>query len=60
VKSKQTVIVTGASSDIGSAIANAYLERGYNAVEAVRYLTDSTFTNCTVLPVDGGAIAGFW
>jgi len=34
--SKQTVIVTGASSGIGFAIAKAYVERGYNVVGNAR------------------------
>ncbi len=29
-------------------------------VDAVLYLTDSTFTSGTVMPVDGGATAGHW
>jgi NAD(P)-dependent dehydrogenase (short-subunit alcohol dehydrogenase family) len=35
---KQTVIVTGASSGIGFAVAKAYLERGYNVVGNARTL----------------------
>jgi NAD(P)-dependent dehydrogenase (short-subunit alcohol dehydrogenase family) len=31
-----------------------------DVVDAVLYLTDSTFTSGTVLPVDGGATAGSW
>jgi NAD(P)-dependent dehydrogenase (short-subunit alcohol dehydrogenase family) len=38
MKSNQTVIVTGASSGIGFAIAKAYLERGYNVVGNARTL----------------------
>lgn len=38
MKSSKTVIVTGASSGIGFAIAKAYLERGYNVVGNARSL----------------------
>jgi NAD(P)-dependent dehydrogenase (short-subunit alcohol dehydrogenase family) len=38
MKSNQTVIVTGASSGIGLAIAKAYLDRGYNVVGNARSL----------------------
>jgi NAD(P)-dependent dehydrogenase (short-subunit alcohol dehydrogenase family) len=38
MKSNKTVIVTGASSGIGFAIAKAYLERGYNVVGNARTL----------------------
>jgi NAD(P)-dependent dehydrogenase (short-subunit alcohol dehydrogenase family) len=38
MNSKQTVIVTGASSGIGFAVAKAYLERGYNVVGNARKL----------------------
>lgn len=38
MNSNQTVIVTGASSGIGFAIAKAYLERGYNVVGNARTL----------------------
>ncbi len=38
MKSNQTVIVTGASSGIGFAIAKAYLKRGYNVVGNARTL----------------------
>jgi NAD(P)-dependent dehydrogenase (short-subunit alcohol dehydrogenase family) len=38
MNSKQTVIVTGASSGIGFAVAKAYLERGYNVVGNARTL----------------------
>lgn len=36
MKSNKTVIVTGASSGIGFAVAKAYLERGYNVVGNAR------------------------
>jgi len=38
MKSNKTVIVTGASSGIGFAVAKAYLERGYNVVGNARTL----------------------
>ncbi|MES2257927.1 MAG: SDR family oxidoreductase [Pseudomonadota bacterium] len=38
MNSNQTVIVTGASSGIGFAVAKAYLERGYNVVGNARTL----------------------
>jgi NAD(P)-dependent dehydrogenase (short-subunit alcohol dehydrogenase family) len=38
MKSNRTVIVTGASSGIGFAVAKAYLERGYNVVGNARTL----------------------
>ncbi|MBB5370067.1 MULTISPECIES: SDR family NAD(P)-dependent oxidoreductase [unclassified Janthinobacterium] len=38
MESKKTVIVTGASSGIGFAVAKAYLERGYNVVGNARTL----------------------
>jgi NAD(P)-dependent dehydrogenase (short-subunit alcohol dehydrogenase family) len=38
MKSKKTVIVTGASSGIGLALTKAYLERGYNVVGNARTL----------------------
>ena len=38
MNSKKTVVVTGASSGIGFAIAKAYLERGYNVVGNARTL----------------------
>jgi len=38
METKKTVIVTGASSGIGFAIAKAYLERGYNVVGNARTL----------------------
>jgi NADP-dependent 3-hydroxy acid dehydrogenase YdfG len=36
MNSNQTAIVTGASSGIGFAIAQAYLKRGYNVVGNAR------------------------
>lgn len=38
METKKTVIVTGASSGIGFAVAKAYLERGYNVVGNARTL----------------------
>ena len=38
MKSNQTVVVTGASSGIGFAVAKAYLDRGYNVVGNARTL----------------------
>lgn len=36
---RKTVIVTGASQGIGSAVANTFLERGYNVVANSRHIT---------------------
>jgi len=59
----QTVIVTGASSGIGFAIAKAYLERGYNVVGNARTLdrlqvaADKLGNPANFLPVAGDIAA---
>jgi NAD(P)-dependent dehydrogenase (short-subunit alcohol dehydrogenase family) len=40
---KKTVIVTGASQGIGAAIAQVFLDRGYNVVATSRSLSESSF-----------------
>ncbi len=36
----ETVLITGASTGIGRAVARAFLDRGYNLVLFVQYLSD--------------------
>ena len=36
---RKTVIVTGASQGMGSAVANLFLDRGYNVVANSRHIT---------------------
>lgn len=51
---KGVVIVTGASQGIGSAIAHAFLDRGYNVVATARSISGSGFgTSPSLALVDG-------
>ncbi len=36
----ETVLITGASTGIGRAVARAFLDRGYNLILFVQYLSD--------------------
>jgi NAD(P)-dependent dehydrogenase (short-subunit alcohol dehydrogenase family) len=54
---QKTIIVTGASQGIGAAVANLFLDRGYNVVGHSRNISQVTGE---VLPVDGGAHLGRW
>jgi NAD(P)-dependent dehydrogenase (short-subunit alcohol dehydrogenase family) len=54
---QKTIIVTGASQGIGAAIANLFLDRGYNVVGNSRRISQVTGE---VLHVDGGAHLGRW
>ncbi|MGF6899149.1 NAD(P)-dependent dehydrogenase (short-subunit alcohol dehydrogenase family) [Paraburkholderia sp. GAS348] len=47
-RQNKTVVVTGASSGVGFALAEAYVERGYNVVGNAR------------TRLDGGTAAGKW
>ena len=53
----QTAIVTGASQGIGAAIAQAFLNRGYNVVANSRSMTRSGFTPSSNLALVDGDIA---
>jgi NAD(P)-dependent dehydrogenase (short-subunit alcohol dehydrogenase family) len=53
----QTAIVTGASQGIGAAIAQAFLNRGYNVVANSRSMTKSGFTPSSNLALVDGDIA---
>jgi NAD(P)-dependent dehydrogenase (short-subunit alcohol dehydrogenase family) len=53
----QTAIVTGASQGIGAAIAQAFLNRGYNVVANSRSITKSGFTPSSNLALVDGDIA---
>jgi NAD(P)-dependent dehydrogenase (short-subunit alcohol dehydrogenase family) len=51
---KQTAIVTGASQGIGAAIAQAFLDRGYNVVATARSVSKAGFApSPSLLLVDG-------
>jgi NAD(P)-dependent dehydrogenase (short-subunit alcohol dehydrogenase family) len=41
--SKKAVIVTGASQDIGAAVVEAFLDRGYNVVATSRSVSKAGF-----------------
>ena len=53
---KQTVIVTGASQGLGAAIAQAFLDRGYNVVGNSRSFSQSKLTAAPNLAVVEGDI----
>src|SRR5277367_2954338 len=52
--SQKTVIVTGASQGIGTAVVQAFLDRGYNVVATSRSVTRAGFApSSTLALVDG-------
>ena len=53
---KKTVIVTGASQGIGSAVVHAFLDRGYNVVATSRNVTRAGFTPSPNLALVDGDI----
>ncbi len=55
--SKKTVIVTGASQGIGAAIAQAFLDRGYNVVATSRSLSKAGFAPSPNLALVDGDIS---
>ena len=73
MQSSRTVVITGASSGIGLALATAFAGNGARVVAnsrhitqshtltpAVMYLECAPFVSGEVLHVDGGAHAGKW
>lgn len=56
MKKTETVIVTGASGGIGTAIVQAFLERGYNIVASSRNLVRDQFTAAQNLALVQGDI----
>jgi NAD(P)-dependent dehydrogenase (short-subunit alcohol dehydrogenase family) len=54
--SKKTVIVTGASQGIGAAIAQAFLDRGYNVVATSRSVSKAGFAESPNLALVDGDI----
>jgi NAD(P)-dependent dehydrogenase (short-subunit alcohol dehydrogenase family) len=55
--SKQTVIVTGASGGIGSAVVQAFMDRGYNVVATSRSVSKAGWAPSTSLALVDGDIS---
>ena len=53
---KKTVIVTGASMGIGAAVAQAFLDRGYNVVATSRTISKAGFAPSPKLALVDGDI----
>jgi NAD(P)-dependent dehydrogenase (short-subunit alcohol dehydrogenase family) len=56
MSNRETVLVTGASQGIGAAIAQAFLDRGYNVVATARNMTEAGFTPSPHLALVDGDI----
>jgi NAD(P)-dependent dehydrogenase (short-subunit alcohol dehydrogenase family) len=50
----KTVLVTGASKGIGTAIARAFLDRGYNVVSTARNMTEAGIVPTPHLALEDG------
>ncbi len=59
MNSKETVIITGASGGIGSAIAAAFAENGYNAVINYNKNEKAALSLCSALSEKGACVRAF-